>query len=130
MLGEVNDLLFVMASRSSHGIFKFESQTINASNFGSLNFQPDVNDLNNFACLAVSVNATSKQLNAYIRDCFEHHNIVCRTVLLVKPNCSDMSAYTKKAPLSMLLNSDLKLQNQLAIAYQKAEIFPSLTLKP
>jgi len=111
-----------MASRSSHGQFKLESQIINTSNFGSLSFTPDVNDLNNFACLTAKVDETSKTLNLHIRDCSEHHNIFCRTVLFTKPNCSKMSEFSKKDPFSILLKSDLKVQTQLAIAYQKAEI--------
>jgi len=97
-------------------------KVINKTNFGSINYIPDVNDLNNYDCLTAQVNGASNELNVMATNCFEKQYIFCRKVLFVKPNCTDVIGFTKKLPFSLMLNPDEKLKYHLSIAYQKAEI--------
>jgi len=55
-------------------------------------------------------------------DCSEKHQIICRKILFVRPNCNKMPTYTNLSSLATMLDPGLKKKQQLAIAYQKAEI--------
>jgi hypothetical protein len=119
--GNLQKRFFIMASRVSFGEFKFGSIIIDETNFPSIYYKPDIRDLSNHNCLTAMKNETSMKLNVFITDCMEQHLIICRKVLLMKPNCSAMSTFTKKAPFSILLNQDLKSDFQKSVAYKKAK---------
>ena len=120
--GNIQDHFFVMASRIPFGLFKFESRVINKTNFASINYQPDYNDLTNQQCLTATINRTSKQLDMQIADCFEKNLIFCRKLYFAEPNCSEWSSFTNVSFHSLLLNPALKLNYKQAIAYKRAEI--------
>ena len=85
-------------------------------------YKPDLNELTNHNCLTGKINDTSRKLELIITDCLEQHLIFCRKPFFAKPNCSEMSTFTNQSFFSILLNQDLKLKYQQAIAYKKAAI--------
>jgi hypothetical protein len=111
-----------MATRFSFGQYQFESKPIDEAHFPSLNYVPDTNDLTNYECITARLNVTSKKLDLFITDCYEEHFIFCRKILTIKPNCSEAPGFVNKTTFSILLNPELKLKYQQAIAYKKAEI--------
>jgi hypothetical protein len=120
--GHSQNLFFIMASRVSQSDFKFGSTIINKKNFPSINFTHDIRHFTSHNCLTARANNSSKKLDLTITDCLEQHSIFCRKVLYYAPNCSETSSFSNKSAASILLNQDLKLKYQQAIAYKKAQI--------
>ena len=119
-MDDVKFPIYVMATRMSHGYFYFENSNI--TNYSSINFQPDKNDLSNFQCLSGWVNSTGQKLDLTITDCVEKHTVICRKVLFVKPDCKTAQTFTNKNPFALMFDPKLRKQNKLAIAYIVAEM--------
>ena len=110
-----------MATRRPYGVFTFESAQISNKTFKSLEYTPD-KDLSNYQCLTAMYNPDTQKLDLFTTDCSEEYSIVCRKILVTKPDCTGVSKFQKKTTFEMMLSPSLKRDNKLAIAYKKAEL--------
>ena len=98
-LGELNNddqiEFFLMATRRPYGVFTFESAQISNKTFKSLEYTPD-KDLSNYQCLTAMYNPDSQKLDLFTTDCSEEYSIVCRKILVTKPDCTGVSKFQKK----------------------------------
>jgi len=111
-----------MSLKNSYEQLKFKSYIFNKTNFSSINYRSETDDLSLHGCLSAKINKTTKKLDFFATHCTEKKLIFCQKVLFVKPNCSERSNFRNQSWISILLNSSLKLKYEKAIAYQKAEI--------
>ena len=113
-----------MAKRVTTGAFYFENTLINVPGlpltFEQINLKQDSDS--NFQCLIGTINNATMKLDLVSNNCIDKHTIICRNILFTKPDCKIPSSFTNKNVTFLLYDPSVRKQNQLALAYIKAEM--------
>jgi hypothetical protein len=115
---------YVMAKRDMHGWFTFEYTCIGShfDYYPNINYKHKKFQSQN-QCLIGKINSTRSQyLDLFENDCYEKHIIICQKVYFAKPDCKKSRSFKNIHTFEIMLNKTISQQQQLAVAYIKAEI--------